>query len=196
VSEWSYQRNNSDLPWLTEDANNFLAGYLQLSDQGLEFGSGRSTLWFARHVHKLVSVEHDETWFVHVKDRLLTLGVSNVDYRRLPVEGQRSEDAALKLKTLLSDLEPEKYDFAIVDGVWREYCTQHAIKLLRPGGLLVIDNANRHLPSASRSPESRSNAQGADGPVWCDLAVTLSTWRFYWTSSGVTDTAFFFKPLN
>lgn len=195
VHEHFYQRNHPSLPWLTRAANEFLAGYLQSQDVGLEFGSGRSTVWFASRVRALVSVEHDTGWFNQVQARLSRPGLAPVDYRHLEVEGLAAPEAAVSISVLLSDLSDCQFDFAVVDGVWRDYCTQHAIRLLKPGGLLVIDNVNRHLPNTSCSPESRSLAQGPDGPTWIQLSHTLAGWRSYWTSSGVTDTAFYFKPL-
>jgi predicted O-methyltransferase YrrM len=196
ANEIAYQRSHPELPWLTRAGNDFLSGYLKRQDKGLEFGSGRSTVWLARRVSSLVSLEHDEGWFEQVKLRLLAPNLAPVDYRRLHVDGLGSADAAQRISALLADLPPANFDFIVVDGVWRDHCTQHAVRLLKPGGVLIIDNANRHLPNSSRSPESRNHAQGPDGPLWAELANILSSWRSYWTSSGVTDTAFFFKPID
>lgn len=194
VYELAYQRSHPDLPWLTRAGNDFLSNYLQPQDIGLEFGSGRSTVWLARRVCSLVSIEHDEGWFKQVQSRLLAPGLAPVDYRRLLVDGLNSADAGKRISALMADLLPAQFDFVVVDGVWRDHCTQHAVRLLKPGGILILDNANRHLPNSSRAPESRNHTQGPDGPLWAELAQLLSSWRCYWTTSGVTDTAIFFKP--
>ena len=68
------------------------------------------------------------------------------------------------------------------------------IEKIRPGGVLIIDNINRYLPSRSYSPESRSPAEGPKGAVWKDVADRMSGWRYIWTTSGIGDTALFFKP--
>ena len=36
----------------------------------LEYGSGESTIILAKHVNKLVSVEHDINWFNKIKHRV------------------------------------------------------------------------------------------------------------------------------
>lgn len=194
LREISYQRRNKDLPWLTQAANQFLGNYLLASDVGLEFGSGRSTLWFAKHVKRVVSVEHDYNWYKLVKDRLHQEGINNVDYRFLNADTHNDEQMAVATRAITNQLEMDSFDFVLVDGVCRDVCAREAIRLLRPGGILVIDNVNRHLPSNSASPESRSYELGPDGMVWGEVLSHLASWRHYWTSSGVTDTAIYFKP--
>ena len=54
-----YERAHPDEPWLTPAAIGLLATLLRPADTGAEFGSGRSTLWFAARVAALTSVEHD-----------------------------------------------------------------------------------------------------------------------------------------
>ena len=196
LKEIAYQRRARDLPWLTEDANKFLQTYLRPSDVGLEFGSGRSTLWFAARVSWLVSAEHDRDWHRQVSESLAQKKQPNVDYRFLDggVNDPRSIEAAIQ--SLTAQFEEGHFDFVLIDGVCRDACAREAIRLLRPGGMLIIDNVNRHLPSDSVSPDSRSHEMGPDGAVWADVARTIKPWRYHWTSSGVTDTAIYFKPQN
>ena len=75
-----------DYPWLTNDANDILACYLKQTDVGLEFGSGRSTLWFAKHTHYITSVEHDRGWYERVAFQVAGCGVRNLDYRFVPCD--------------------------------------------------------------------------------------------------------------
>ena len=79
-----YKMTCPNQPWLTRTANEILNTYLKKSDIGLEFGSGRSTLWFAKRVAKLTSVEHNEIWVANVRAMLNKAGIENVDYRFLP----------------------------------------------------------------------------------------------------------------
>jgi predicted O-methyltransferase YrrM len=196
LKEMSYQHRNGELPWLTEDANRLLQTYLLPSDVGIEFGSGRSTLWFASRVSKLVSVEHDQAWHRQVSESLVQKRLFNVDYRYLAGDVKDMRSMGGEIHVVTADLQSGQFDFVLVDGVCRDLCTREALRLLRPGGMLVIDNVNRHLPSASVSPHSRSYEMGPDGVLWGEIAQEIKPWRYYWTSSGVTDTAFYFKPIN
>ena len=57
ITEKVYRKNHPGDPWLTPAAVQFLKGYLKASDQGLEFGSGGSTIWFAKRIDSLTSIE-------------------------------------------------------------------------------------------------------------------------------------------
>ena len=166
LREMIYQRRNSDLPWLTQDANRFLQTYLLRSDSGVEFGSGRSTLWLASRVGRLVSLEHDRDWYKRVSEALAQEQVLNVDYRYLAGDMNDMNGMEEAICRITDGLPSAQFDF------------------------------NRHLPSISMSPESRSLEFGPDGLLWDEIARTIKPWRHYWTSSGVTDTAFYFKPVD
>jgi hypothetical protein len=65
--------------WLTLRAVCFLDSLLRPTDVAVEFGAGRSTLWVARRVSKLTSVEDNCEWFQCVKEKLRVAALSNVD---------------------------------------------------------------------------------------------------------------------
>lgn len=68
------ERRHPDAPWLTRTMVEILETWLRPGDVGLEFGSGRSTIWFARRVGHLTSVEHHPGWYAKVKQNLHELG--------------------------------------------------------------------------------------------------------------------------
>jgi len=72
------------MPWFTQRANSLLPTLLKKPDVGLEFGSGRSTFWFARRVAALTSVEHNAFWHKKVSKTLKEQGLSNVQYLLIP----------------------------------------------------------------------------------------------------------------
>ena len=189
-----YERCNPDYPWLTADAVRLLTSMLRPSDEGVEYGSGRSTLWFAERVSKLTSVEHNEEWYATVSGKLKHRGLANVDYILAPRDqpgelGGTSEYTLTALKFADASV-----DFALIDGLYRDYVTRYMLPKIKSGGLLIIDNVNWCLPSRTNSPYSRTPGLGPNGPVWEELAGKLGEWRTIWTSSGVTDTAIFVKP--
>src|SRR3990170_3194013 len=76
-----YEAVHRDAPWLTKDMVGILASWFHPDDRGLEWGSGRSTIWFAKRVSRLISIEHDDLWYQKISARLMENKLSNVDYR-------------------------------------------------------------------------------------------------------------------
>lgn len=189
-----YERLHPDHPWLTKSANAILKKQLKHQFVGLEFGSGRSTLWFARRVRNLTSIEHDPVWFHRVSVMLAASRIANVTYVLEEVDRSEQEAATTGYLGILNDFAAESLDFVLVDGVYRAACANGAIDKLRPGGMLIIDNVNWYLPCQSRAPNSRRLEQGPVSQEWARLENRVSTWRRDWTTSGVTDTAIFYKP--
>src|SRR6201986_192616 len=75
-----YERPPPDAPWLPPAAIRLLGRLLRPADRGAEFGSGRSTTWFASRGAALTSVEHDTRWHATVAARLKDRGLDNVEY--------------------------------------------------------------------------------------------------------------------
>ena len=176
------QRRAPDRPWLTAAAVEFLDAWVRQGDQCIEWGSGRSTWWLAARGVDVRTVEHDAEWAAEVRSRAHGPG-------RISLELVAADQVDLYVG---AHPDTGTADLAIVDGIHRAQCALRAIDLLRPGGLLVVDNVERYLPSTSRSPE----AMGA-APIeqdWRAFQGATAGWRRYWTSNGVTDTAFWFSP--
>jgi predicted O-methyltransferase YrrM len=190
-------RRGEEAPWITEDAIHLLETLMLPSDRGLEYGSGSSTTWLAHRALELRSVEATASWHAQVRDRLSAQGLERAEI--VLVDGDRDpgwnttehRDAYVHAHP---DLAPGTLDWVFVDGEYRDHCTEHAIELLRPGGLLVIDNVEIYLPGPGRSPWT------VDAPVtdlWKQLYDRyLSHWRMVWTTNGVWDTAIWWKPAT
>ena len=176
-------------PWLTQEATRLLGGWLEPDWVGLEWGAGRSTLWFAARTAHITSVEHDARWVGRVEGRAKARGLGNVtilhragDDYGYTGEVDRFEDGSL--------------DFVLVDGLsdMRDRCALGAVPKIRPGGLLIVDDVHRYLPSDSRSPLALGPGQAPLTADWQRFAEQTRDWPVRWTSSGVTDTAIWRKP--
>jgi predicted O-methyltransferase YrrM len=189
-----YERAHPDDPWLAPAAIDLLRSLLRPADRGLEFGSGRSTVWFAQCVDALTSVEHDERWHASVSAMLTAKGLGNVDYVLAPGDQpmERGGESAYA-RTALA-FPDESLNFALIDGHYRDYSAKFALPKLKPGGMLIIDNVNWYLPCHSKAPNSRTAVLGPKTPVWGEVAAELAGWRTIWTTCGVWDTAIFIKP--
>ncbi|WP_287098383.1 class I SAM-dependent methyltransferase [Mesorhizobium sp.] len=195
LGEILYQRARPKDPWLTRHANRALETLLQPTDVGLEFGSGRSTLWFARRISRLTSVEHNQSWYSHVTRLISEEGIKNVTYlSRTPAKDEDNETSAYV--SVAGELSDASLDFVLIDGAQRALCARATLAKLRPGGILTIDNANWFLPCRSIAPNSRSISDGPLPGVWSEVYSVISKWRVLWTSNGVSDTAIFFKPCG
>jgi len=105
----------------------------------LELGSGRSTVWFARRAGRVVSLEDNEYWHPRTKERVTEAGFSNVELRLRPVEDFPDEIASLA---------DEAFDLVVVDfleapNLTRIDCLLPAMKKVRPGGYLLLDDSDR-----------------------------------------------------
>ncbi|HEX4830136.1 MAG TPA: class I SAM-dependent methyltransferase [Trebonia sp.] len=189
-----YERGHPGDPWLTPAAIGLLDRLLRPADRGAEFGSGRSTLWFAARVAALTSVEHDLRWHESVAARLADSHLDNVEYLLVPEDQpmERGGDSAYARTALAYP--DASLDFALIDGHYRDHCAAYVVPKLKPGGLLIIDNVNWYLPCQSRAPNSRTIDLGPATGTWARVWAEVGGWRTIWTTSGVWDTAIFIRP--
>ncbi|MGC9424131.1 O-methyltransferase [Vibrio sp.] len=192
-----YRKLNPHSPWLTPIAIDLIDQWLQSEDVGFEFGSGRSTIWFAMRIAFLTSVENNPDWYQRVQQWLDEANLENVEHF-LRGEDDTTTDykRASNYLSPVTDIPSEHLDFALVDGRWRSQCANALIPKLRPGGLMIIDNINLYLPSPSHAPNSRTLEEGPLTDGWKRFWNDTKTWRRIWTSNGVSDTALFFKPAS
>jgi hypothetical protein len=158
----SIRRNNDplnyDQPWIVFKAKAFLDGILKSDMTVWEYGSGSSTLYFARRVKQVYSVENDEKWFAHLSARIEAAHVNNVHYTL--AEAEMPNDKSLNSiyiskSTIGKRCDFKKYvtgidaipdgilDIVLVDGRARGACIAHAIPKIKPGGYLIVDNSDR-----------------------------------------------------
>jgi predicted O-methyltransferase YrrM len=194
LREKFYRQTHPREPWLTPEAVRFLSSYLRPQDIGLEFGSGYSTIWFARHLAHLTSIEHNPAWFNRIQAELTKAGVRNVTYLNIPED--LIKEGVPEYVLAADRFAAQSLDFVLVDGRHRDLCVIAVLPILKSGGLLVVDNADVYLPSESITPNARRLSQEAATPLWTKFLETVSDWRCYWTCNGVSASAIYFKPLS
>ncbi len=183
-------------PWFTSQANAILSSRLQKTHSGLEWGSGRSTLWFAKRVAGLTSVEHDPIWYQKTLSSLKDNNITNVNYLLYETKDDKQNDKHFSYISVVDKFHDNSLDFIVVDGVFRDECALRSLDKLKPGGLIIIDNINRFFSSASISPNSRTYKMGYASQNWELLSNRLKNWRWIWTTNGIWDTAIFIKSLD
>lgn len=120
------------IPWVTYSFIDFIKGRITKAHSVFEFGSGNSTLFYAKLAGRVVSVEHDREWFDKISsgkrpnsEMIYCPLVPGGDYCRTP---------------LVAD---GKFDVIIVDGRDRVNCCLQAINALSDQGVIVLDDSER-----------------------------------------------------
>jgi predicted O-methyltransferase YrrM len=138
---WWRARNGRtpERPWIVPASIGWLRRRIRSDWSILELGSGRSTVWFARRAERVISFEDNEYWFPRTRERLEELGLSNVELRLRPVE-----DFPRELEALADD----SFDLVVLDfleapSVTRIDALKPAMKKVRPGGYLLLDDSDR-----------------------------------------------------
>lgn len=128
-------------PWMSRAAVRFCGRALRSDHVALEWGCGRSTLWFGRRVARLTSVEDDAGWFTRISQQIVEAGLSSrIDLRLASIT--TAQAAETPYVTVAAEFADGTLDFVVVDGALRDQCIQAALPKLRPGGLLLVDNSN------------------------------------------------------
>jgi len=144
------------LPLLAWPAICVLDRFLEHQMNVFEWGSGGSTVFLARRVAHLTSIEHDPVWFQKTTKSLERNALRCNLLLRPPIQTDPpysgDDKSTVKLYKGLSfhnyvgaiDCAPdESFHAIIVDGRARKPCLKHACPKLVKGGLLVLDNADR-----------------------------------------------------
>jgi SAM-dependent methyltransferase len=159
IQNWLYEKRHPDHPWLAPDAIVWLEQHLCPDMRGFEWGSGRSTLWFAKRLAALTSIESDAAWFQEVTRRVRESGLTNVDLRHIPLEHPDAQTYAFDYSPLPANpaailgFPDASLDFVVVDGWYRPVCARAALPKLKPGGILLIDNTNWDDPPHVHVPK-------------------------------------------
>ncbi len=113
-----------------------------------EWGSGRSTTWFAQRLGHITSIENDAVWYEQVQETLKHVKISNVSLKLVPLEHAYADlyfpyyDPLPHYVEAISEVADESLDFVVVDGHYRQACTWLAMRKIKPGGYLLIDNTD------------------------------------------------------
>ena len=143
-----YEITHADEPWMAQGAVRFCEAHLDKTMVGLEWGSGRSTAWFASKLKFLTSIEHDGVWHRIVKQRLSEKKCVNVDYRHVALDHDVKEPTHAVYEKVpayveaISAFSDESLDLVIIDGHYRLACVIAALPKIKRGAYLLIDNTN------------------------------------------------------
>lgn len=154
---------DDERPWICFAAIDFLGSVLTKEMRIYEYGSGGSTLFFAKRVNEVISVEHNPEWFTRVQDRINKKGVTNCHLKLFQAEQDplysrndiANPDAYVadddnycgmtfrKYASSIDCYSDGNFDVVLIDGRVRPSCFKHSLNKIKTGGYLILDNAER-----------------------------------------------------
>jgi methyltransferase family protein len=131
-------RDGRAIPWFTYPAIDFLSQFDYGARRVFEFGSGGSTLFWAARSRHVIAVESDPSWCEYVR--------ANAPAN---CEIILSSDDVQEYAGQICGRQP--FDVIVVDGVGeaRPMCCRKALEHVKPGGMIILDNSDLWLKSAS-----------------------------------------------
>lgn len=122
-------KNGNPIPWYTYPAIEYL-NQLDFSDKEIyEYGSGNSSLFWAKRAKYVTSVENDQNWYFLIKKS------QEKNQEIVLIENVEEYVTSILKKN-------QKYDLVIIDGEVRFACAQMAVQCLKKGGLIILDNSD------------------------------------------------------
>lgn len=143
-----------DVPWWTYDAIDAVEAWITGHDgpvRAFEWGSGASTLWLARRVEAVTTVEHHRGFAEHIAPALAehpaitSLVVEPVTSADPAVPSAKEGHGGLDFAAYVAAIDDAggPFDLVVVDGRAREACLVAALPHLADGGIVVFDNTRR-----------------------------------------------------
>ena len=117
------------VPWMTYPAICYLNQLDVSQKQVFEYGCGASTLYWARRAKRVYAVEHDQAWC----ERTRATAPPNAE---IALAGELAYVKAVARNA--------PHDIIVVDGRWRAECVMMSHGFLAPGGMIILDNAERY----------------------------------------------------
>jgi hypothetical protein len=169
-----------EMPWFSYAAIDFLEDYLEPHMTVCEYGSGGSTLFFAKRVSQVCSIEDNADWFHTVSQKLAQKSVRNVTLKFCPFDFKNP--VGFEKSQYLHAVPEEPFDVLVVDGSeeWtpvRPACFTKAEDRVKAGGIIVVDDSWRYPELRERNRAREVRIFQSVGP--CRPGVTSTDIYFY-----------------
>ena len=179
-----YFKKFPDRPWISREAFEVLDLIISPSDKVLEFGSGKSTSYFASKCSYVYSVESNFQWYKKVVNKLTDLSSSNVN-----IKYAENESEYLDLSFIDNEI-----TILFIDGRYRLQSLKEGLKYASDNAIIIIDNSQRYLRHTNFNSFSPSQTKNICQDDWLDVFHFLNQhYRHLVVSNGIEDTSFFLK---
>lgn len=136
IDNWrTYDDRGVMMPWYSRPCLEWLDTFITEDMIVFEYGCGASSLWYQSRTRHLLGVESDMKW-------VFTSGQFHTTEKDLYISfPQRCS--------------PKPFNLIIIDGDFRDDCTEHALKHLKKGGYLICDNFEQASADLAHWPKTR-----------------------------------------
>lgn len=155
---------NDEWPWINFKVIDFLTQNLLLTHKVFEYGGGGSTLFFCRRAELVITVEHDETWFGILTDKIVTMGykhwngllvfpdeIKDINTELSPHEPLHYVSSSFKFNgksferyvKSICQFPKQYFDLVLIDGRSRPSCIYESLKYVKIKGYVIVDNVER-----------------------------------------------------
>lgn len=125
------------VPWINPAAMMYLESFVRPTWSVFEWGSGGSSIWWARHCTRVVTVEHRWGWHRWVTRTARALKLRNLEIIRASVENGDYVGVISRVKN-------PKFDCIVIDGEERMACLKAARGHLNSRGVILLDDSQRY----------------------------------------------------
>lgn len=130
--KWTSIDDKGDpIPWYTYPAIEYIKQLDFSEKEVFEYGSGNSSLFWAKRARHITSIEHDSKWFEQI---------SKSNLRNLDVKLLEDKDDYINSIDVHDNL-----DVIIIDGIYRKECAEKALTKLGKGGMIILDNSDKYI---------------------------------------------------
>jgi len=116
------------MPWYTRPALEVMDKWDLKGKMVFEYGVGYSSLWYLSRGAQTFGVDSNKEW-------------TEISCTGLVANDQERYVCAIDIAATASILvDGQLFDLVIIDGLYRDECTKYALKNLKTGGKLILDN--------------------------------------------------------
>lgn len=159
-------------PWLAPEVISMLKSYIKNHEQVtiLEFGAGCSTAFFATFPVHITSFEHHHMWYAKVRDYITESNITNVTLHWMKNPYYHA----------CEQFDDTSFNIVYVDGLDRIKCIEYTMRLVKPGGILILDDAQHEKYNKAyallNNWQLHSCTQEKANPVTGELQIAQTNW--------------------
>jgi hypothetical protein len=158
----------SNYPWITFRAVKILKKNMKKKKSSfVEFGCGRSTVFFSKLCQFVLSIEHDIKWYQKVRNEINKKKLTNVKLKLC----ENRDDYI----NALDNYKNNSIDFILIDGKSRGKIANKVLQKIKIGGFLILDDAQRYIDNNNENE-------------WFQFKEKVKNWEYIPTDNWVSRT--------